>query len=89
MKFECDLDKSATNKAKHGIDFEEAQRIWDNAVFEIPSRHEEEARSLLVGLIDGKHWTAVVTRRQEAIRIISCRRSRNEEDSWYANKKAY
>jgi uncharacterized DUF497 family protein len=28
MTFEFDLDKSVANKAKHRIDFAEAQEIW-------------------------------------------------------------
>ena len=87
MKFEYDQDKSVANNIKHGIDFEEAQRLWDGCLFEVPSQYEEEPRSLLIGLIDGKHWTAVITRRDGAIRIISCRRSRNEEVRWYEKRE--
>ena len=89
MKFEYDPAKSVMNEAKHGIDFEEAQRLWDDALLEIPSPHKEESRSLLIGLIKNKHWTAVITRRNGTIRIISCRRSRNEEVNWYESKEAY
>lgn len=31
MEFEYDPAKSAKNLAKHGIDFEAAQRMWDNS----------------------------------------------------------
>jgi uncharacterized DUF497 family protein len=89
MKFDYDPEKSLLNKAKHGIDFEEARRLWEGALLEIPSQYEKEPRSLLIGRIEEKHWTAVITRRKGAIRIISCRRSRNEEVGWYANKEAY
>ena len=30
MRFEYDPDKSAANKAKHRLDFEEAQALWDD-----------------------------------------------------------
>ena len=56
---------------------------------EIPSMRNQEPRALLIGRIRDKYWTAVITRRKEALRIISCRRSRNEEVSWYENKEAY
>jgi uncharacterized DUF497 family protein len=88
MKFEYDPAKSVTNKLKHGINFDEAQRLWGNTLLEIPSQYEGESRALFIGLIEDKHWTAVVTRREGAIRIISCRRSRNEEVSWYEGKEA-
>jgi uncharacterized DUF497 family protein len=83
MNFEYDPAKSKSNKAKHGIDFEEAKRLWDSKPLEIPSAYREEHRALLIGRIDDKHWTAVITRRTDAIRIISCRRSRKEEVEWY------
>jgi uncharacterized DUF497 family protein len=38
---------------------------------------------LVLGMIDGKHWSAVITYRQERIRLISVRRSRDEEVAIY------
>ena len=84
MGFEYDQDKSAENKRKHGIDFEEAQELWaDSALLEIPARTTDELRWLLIGRINGKHWSAIITRRGGNIRIISVRRSRNEEVGLY------
>jgi uncharacterized DUF497 family protein len=84
MECEFDTNKSATNKRKHGIDFVEAQALWDDAdLIEIPARTEDEPRSLMVGLIVGKHWSCVITYRGERIRIISVRRSRKEEVEIY------
>ena len=54
MGFEYDPRKSAENKRKHGIDFEEAQELWaDFGLVEIPARTVDEPRWLLVGKIDG------------------------------------
>lgn len=50
---------------------------------EIPARTVDEPRWLVVGSIQGRHWSAVVTRRQERTRIISVRRSRDEEVAIY------
>lgn len=84
MEFEFDADKSAANAAKHGIDFVQAQRLWrDPMRVEIPARTVDEPRWLVVGSIEGRHWSAVVTRRQERTRIISVRRSRDEEVAIY------
>ena len=84
MEFECDPRKIAANKRKHGIDFVEAQALWDDAaLIEIPARTEDEPRFLMVGLIAGKHWSCVITYRGECIRIISVRRSRKEEVEIY------
>ncbi len=82
--FEFDAAKSESNRAKHGIDFVEAQGLWnDPMLLEIPARTEDEARYLQVGLIDGKHWSAVITYRGANIRFISVRRARLEEVALY------
>lgn len=84
MEFEFDDKKSDANEAKHGIDFVEAQALWlDEMHIEIPARTEDEPRSVVVGVIAGKHWSAVVTHRGARIRIISVRRSREEEIAIY------
>ena len=84
MEFEFDLKKSISNKDKHGIDFEEAQALWnDPHLLEIEARASDEPRFLMIGIIDGKHWSAVVTYREDKIRIISVRRSRKEEVELY------
>ena len=87
MGFEYDPDKSAENKRKHGIDFEEAQKLWADArLVEIPARTTDEPRWLFVGKIIEKHWSAIVTRRGENIRLISVRRSRDEEVAIYESE---
>ncbi|MBT4519409.1 MAG: BrnT family toxin [Halieaceae bacterium] len=78
--FEYDGRKSASSLEKHGIDFIDAQVLWlDPSLLEIPARTEDEPRFLVIGLIGAKHWSAVITHREEKIRIISARRSREEE----------
>ncbi|MDD2942953.1 MAG: BrnT family toxin [bacterium] len=84
MMFEYDQNKSMANKAKHGIDFDEAQLLWnDPERIEIPAKTSDEPRVLIVGMIENKHWSAVATYRQGNIRLISVRRSRNEEIAIY------
>jgi uncharacterized DUF497 family protein len=84
MAFEFDPRKSAANLAKHGIDFVEAQRLWEDPdLLEIPARTEDEPRWLIIGRIDARLWSAVVTSRGDAIRIISVRRSRDDEVALY------
>ena len=82
--FEFDQRKSVSNKAKHGIDFVEAQALFqDEKRLEIPARTEDEPRFLIIGVIGVKHWSAVVTYRGDRTRIISVRRSRREEIELY------
>lgn len=85
MKFKFDLTKSDSNKEKHGIDFVEAQALWnDPDLLEIPANNiEDENRYLLIGKIEKKHWSAVITYRNDSVRIISVRRSRGKEVVYY------
>jgi len=84
MTFEYDSEKSAGNKMKHGIDFREAQALWDDPDFiEIPALTSDEPRYLVIGKIDGRHWSGVITWRGESVRIISVRRARKEEVDIY------
>lgn len=82
--FEFDPAKSAANLAKHGIDFDAAQALWsDDALIVAPARVADEPRWLAVGRIGGRHWTAVYTLRDGAVRIISVRRARRDEIDAY------
>ncbi len=84
MEFEFDAVKSRVNQEKHGIDFWEAQLLWfDSDVIEVPARTIDEPRYLVIGMIGPSHWSAVITYREERIRIISVRRSRKEEVEFY------
>lgn len=84
MSFEYDPQKSAANLEKHGIDFDQAQMLWgDPDLLEVPAKTVDEPRWLVVGKIDGKHWSAVITFRRDNIRLISVRRSRQEEIELY------
>ena len=87
MRFEYDPEKSAENKRKHSVDFEEAQALWsDPALLEIPARLSDEPRWVIIGKIADKHWSAVITRRDDNVRIISVRRSREEEVKIYESQ---
>ena len=78
--FEFDEAKSVGNLEKHGIDFEEAKRIWlDPGRREVPARIEGEPRFAVVGVVDGRYWTAFFTLRETRVRLISVRRSRPSE----------
>lgn len=84
MEFEFDPRKSASNQDKHGVDFVEAQRLWQDVLrIEVPARTLDEPRWLVIGQIGGRHWSAVVTYRDGRTRIISVRRSREEEVAIY------
>lgn len=81
--FEFDQAKSEANKAKHGIDFIEAQELWQTPLLIIATGYVEELRWLAIGDLSGRFWTAVYTERAEVIRLISARRSRDHEVQGY------
>ena len=84
MEFEDDPDKSAANHAKHGIDFDEAEALWnDPYLIEARANVMDEARFLAVGMIGARHWTGVYTYRNDRARIISVRRARKQEIDHY------
>jgi uncharacterized DUF497 family protein len=79
IEFEFDQDKSRSNLEKHGIDFRKAQGLWnDSCLIENPAKTSDEPRSLVIAMLDGKHWSGVITYRGSTIRIISVRRSENQ-----------
>lgn len=89
MEFEFDPKKSRTNKEKHGIDFTEAQTLWlDEDRLEVEARETDELRCVVFGVIDGKHWSAIITYRGDRVRIISVRRSRPKEVDFYESGRS-
>jgi len=87
MTFEWDDEKSRSNQAKHGIDFDAARALWDDGNrVEIQSPYPLESRSILISKLDKKLWTTIFTRRGSALRIISVRRARKREANLYGQK---
>ena len=88
MKFEYDENKSLLNKEKHGIDFVDAQNLWqdENALIVPANITGDETRYALISIFKNKCYTAIFTLRDEMYRIISVRRCRkNEEKSYEKN----
>ena len=83
-RYEFDEKKSVSNFNKHGIDFVTAQELWnDPDLIEVQATSNTEPRFLLIGRIEDKYWSAVITYRGDIIRIISVRRSRKSEVELY------
>jgi hypothetical protein len=88
MDFEFDPNKSESNLERHGIDFIHAQELWlDLDRVEVPAKTTDENRSMVIGKIGAKHWSAVITHREEKVRLISVRRSRKEEIEIYESER--
>lgn len=84
VQFEYDLVKNKTNKIKHGIDFKEAQKLCNDPFrLEIETKSDSESRFIIIGKIEDKYWSAIITYRNNTIRIISVRRAKNKEIKYY------
>lgn len=80
MRFEWDEAKRRSNLEKRGIDFLLTRQLFDGRpVITIRSSYADEERYLTTGMAGEIFVTVVWTRRVEAIRIISARRSRDGE----------
>ncbi|MFH1258372.1 MAG: BrnT family toxin [Elusimicrobiota bacterium] len=86
MEFEYNTSKSESNEQKHGISFEEAKILWlvDNIV--LPAITRGEKRYMIIGAINGLHFSCIFTIRSSKTRIISCRRSSEKERRLYDEK---
>lgn len=85
--FEYDPVKSEGNSVKHGIDFRQAEVLFqdDRLVF-LLSRESRERRHMAIGLLGERYWTAVFTLRTGRVRLISVRRSRKREIDLYESQ---
>ena len=87
MEFVFDLLKSEANAKKHGINFEEAKKLWlDPNVIMGPADSRTEDRFIVVGRIGDKVWAAIITFRGPSIRIISVRRAQQKEQEVYEHQ---
>ena len=83
MEFEFDPRKSDSNKAKHGIDFVEAQALWKSKHIRLGAKDALEKRYMVIGRIGSEHWSAIITYRGGTIRIISVRKATPREIDTY------
>ena len=87
MDFEFDPDKSLNNKLKHGIDFIEAQDLWEVRAVVVRSDRGDEVRYARIAMHRaGELWTAIYTHRGTKIRIISVRKASRSDRELYEEK---
>ena len=86
--FEWDERKRSANIASHGIDFRQAVAAFDGSPLVFRSDRNGEVRWVAVGRMrDGRVVAIAFTRREEAIRIISVRRARPDEEERYGDHR--
>jgi uncharacterized DUF497 family protein len=86
MRFEFDPEKDDANRGKHGVSLSFGTRVFEDADYLlIPTFREEdgEDRHKVIGMVDGKSWTAVHVRHGDTVPFISVRRSNDGEEKQY------
>ena len=88
MKYEWDLAKSASNVAKHGLDFEDAEHVFAGpCVTFVDSRFDYgEERLITLGLLAGRVVLIAHAPRGEKTRIISMRKANQREQKIYQKR---
>jgi uncharacterized DUF497 family protein len=86
VQFEWDVAKAASNHAKHGIDFDDALRVFSDPwrlVAEDERRDYGERRFRVLGRVDDRILFVVCTWRGGVCRLISARRADARERRRY------
>ena len=84
MEFEYDPQKNASNRERHGIDFVEAQKLWEAYHAIVPADMVGgESREAIIGKIEGELYLAIFTVRRGRIRLISCHRADGKWEDIY------
>lgn len=86
MDIEFDTAKDASNRDKHGVSLAFGAVLFDDPdhiVLSSARPIDGEDRFKVVGMVEGKLWTAVHVVRGNATRFISVRRSNDGEERIY------
>jgi uncharacterized DUF497 family protein len=93
MQFEWDPEKARRNLAKHGVDFEVAERVWDDPLHVVlPDRVENgEQRWHAIGMVGPVVLLLVVhaypdVEDEDRIRIIGARKATRQERRLYEHE---
>jgi uncharacterized DUF497 family protein len=91
LRFEWDSRKAASNRAKHGVSFEEASSVFGDPlgrIVEDPRHSLGERRHVLLGSSERHRVLAVMfTDREEVIRLISARKATRQERKNYEDQQ--
>jgi len=87
MEFEWDEAKAESNKAKHGISFEEAKTVFNDKLFVDfydPDHSNDEHRYIILGESVSRRLLMIsYTQRGDTVRLISVRKATQRERKAY------
>lgn len=83
--FEWDEKKRLTNLAKHGIDFRDAETIFDGPLVAVEDARQDygETRYIALGLLEGIVVSLAYAEREEVVRLISIRKALKHEARFF------
>ena len=86
--FTWDEAKRKVNLAKHGIDFRDAERIFDGPLVTAEDARENygERRYVALGLLEGVVVSVAYTERHDEVRVISIRKALKHEARFYTSQ---
>jgi len=86
MKFEWNKAKNQTNKAKHGLDFADAEQVFAGHTVTLPDHRCDygEERFITLGELNGRVIVVVHTQQGGTTRIISMRKANKREQGYYS-----
>ncbi|MCG6533761.1 MAG: BrnT family toxin [Syntrophales bacterium LBB04] len=81
MEFEWDEEKRLANVVKHGLDFTDAGRLFEDPFIVMTDNSCDygENRSIAFGHVENRLIAVTFTKRQDIIRIISARKANDRE----------
>jgi uncharacterized DUF497 family protein len=83
---EWNAEKAASNRRKHGIDFDEATEVFYGTSLLRRSDRNTEERWIAIGESERRVLAVVFTWRGSTLRIISARRARKNEERAYRHE---
>jgi uncharacterized protein len=88
MELEWDAAKRRANYAKHGLDFRDAEKVFQGITLTAEDNRQDygEKRFISLGLLEDMVVVVVYTARSEKIRIISMRKANQREKKAYEEK---
>ena len=86
--FTWDESKRKVNLAKHGIDFRDAQAIFEGPLVTAEDAREDygETRYVALGLLEGIVVSMACTERGDSVRIISIRKALKHEARFFLSQ---
>ena len=86
--FTWDESKRKLNLAKHGIDFRDAQAIFEGPLVTAEDAREDygETRYVALGLLEGIVVSMAYTERGDSVRIISIRKALKHEARFFLSQ---